>query len=237
MISQSAHHDGRHTNLAVSPSLAPFIHCRRVAVPIAGGDWEATGRALADATPIPLQQAWLARPEQQFQPATVRTGWSEDTLWVLAELHDADIFNPVTEFNAEFFQHGDAFEMFFRPVPQDAYYEFHVGPQNQTFQLRIPSATAFRKPPTGRNWKLTIPLLSNWTRVEVLRQRWEVLVAVPFRAICESPAALSCREWLFSFSRYDYTQGSAQPCLSSTSPHAHVGFHRQEEWGTLRFIS
>ena len=128
-----------------------------------------------------------------------------------------------------------ATRIFLRPVTQDAYYEFHVGPQNQTFQLRVPSAAAFRQPPSQRNWKLTAPVMQSWARVDVPQHRWQVMASVPFAGICESPAAMACREWLFSFSRYDYTQGNVRPCLSSTSPHAQVNFHRQEEWGRLRF--
>jgi hypothetical protein len=213
----------------------PTIRCHRLGAPIVAGDWEAAVRALSDATPITMKQAWLAEPEPQFLPATVRTGWRDDTLWVLAELHDADIFNPVDAFNAAFFQNGDAFELFFRPVPQEAYYEFHVGPHNQMFQLRIPSAAVFQQPPELRDWKLPSPVFQSWTRVDASRQRWEVLAAVPFAAICENAAARVCREWGFSFSRYDYTRGRAHSCLSSTSPHAVVGFHRQAEWGKLRF--
>ena len=216
----------------------PIIRCRRLATPIVGGDWNLAERVLADATPIPLQQAWLARSEPQFQPATVRTGWWDETLWVLADLHDADIFNPVVESNVDFFQHGDVFEMFLRPAAQDGYYEFHVGPQNQKLQLRIPSTAAFRQSPPAeqREWKLISPTLQSWVDVDLARHRWQVMTAVPFAGICESRAALACREWFFSFSRYDYTQAGARPCLSSTSPHVKVDFHRQEEWGKLCFV-
>lgn len=216
----------------------PIIECRRLFEPITGGDWAAAERALAAALPIPLQQAWLAQPEPAFRSASVRTGWWEDKLWVLAVLQDADIFNPVLEFNVEFFLHGDAFEMFLRPDLQDSYYEFHVGPSNQKFQIRIPSSAAFRQPsPHGpRDWKVVAPVLQSWARTDASRQQWQVMAAVPFATICESPAALVCREWWFSFCRYDYTQGSGKPCLSSTSPHSQCNFHRQEEWSRLRFI-
>lgn len=219
-------------------AVPPLINCCRLAGGITGGDWASAEHALAAALPIPLQQAWRAQPEPHFCSATVRTGWWDETLWVLAELQDVDIFNPVREFNADFFLAGDAFEMFLRPDPQDAYYEFHVGPANQKFQLRIPSSAAFRQPaPNGqRDWKVADPLLQSWTRADAARQQWQVLAAVPFAVVCESPAARAGREWWFSFCRYDYTRGGGAPCLSSTSPHRQLNFHRQEEWRRLRFI-
>ena len=237
MKPQPANETCRHAEPALARPVPPVIDCRQLLTQFTGGDWPAAARALATAIPIPMQQAWRAQPEPQFRPATVRTGWRDETLWVLADLPDADIFNPVREFNAEFFQTGDVFEMFLRPAPQDAYYEFHVGPANQQFQVRIPSAKDFFNPPPGpRNWKIAKPVLQSWARVDVGRQLWQVMAAIPFTVVCETPAALASREWRFSFSRYDYTTGAAAPCLSSTSPHAQIGFHRQEEWGTLRFV-
>ena len=247
MITRPTSGSGHPSNPEVPPHFVPklllkrdppLIECRRLLEQITGGDWANAERALAAAPPIPLCQAWLAQPEPQFRSATVRTGWWDETLWVLAEIHDVDIFNPVVEFNADFFLSGDVFEIFLRPDPQDAYYEFHIGPANQKFQVRIPSGAAFRQPPPHgrRDWKVVTPLLQSWTRVDVARQRWQVMAAVPFAAVCESPAALAGREWWFSFCRYDYTRGGGTPCLSSTSPHRRVDFHRQEEWRRLRFI-
>ncbi|MEI8343284.1 MAG: hypothetical protein WCH43_17320, partial [Verrucomicrobiota bacterium] len=48
--------------------------------------------------------------------------------------------------------------------------------------------------------------------------------------------ALEGRTWLASFSRYDYSSAEAPPVLSSTSPHAEVSFHRQQEWAELLFF-
>jgi hypothetical protein len=53
--------------------------------------------------------------------------------------------------------------------------------------------------------------------------------------VCDRPGPLASAEWLFSFSRYDYTRGRGEPVISSTSPHAAPAFHRQQEWGRLRF--
>jgi hypothetical protein len=54
--------------------------------------------------------------------------------------------------------------------------------------------------------------------------------------VCDRARSLEGTDWLFSFSRYDCTRGLAVPVISSTSPHAAPSFHRQQEWGTLRFV-
>ena len=66
-------------------------------------------------------------------------------------------------------------------------------------------------------------------------QRWEVVVEIPFDVVCEVFLPWASDRWLFSFSRYDYTRGHEKPVLSSTSQHAVLNFHRQNEWGELRF--
>lgn len=185
---------------------------------------------------IPLRQAWLDTPQLEFRPATVRTARTDAELLVYAELEDDDIFNPETRFNEPSFRCGDVFEMFFRPVNQEPYYECHVTPENQHLQLRIPSATALLaacgRPGIPTGWFHPTAVFESRVEVDAANRRWRVLAVVPFRCIEENGPAL---EWQFSFSRYDYTRGVDQPVLSSTSPHAHPHFHRQEEWGRLVF--
>ncbi|MCX7915927.1 MAG: hypothetical protein N3A53_06450, partial [Verrucomicrobiae bacterium] len=108
------------------------------------GNAAETYRALDGAAQCILQQGWRDQPEPRFRPGTVRVASHCSHLVVAAELVDDDIFNPITKFNEAAFPHGDVFEMFFRPEWQEAYYELHVSPVNQLFQLRIPSATHFR---------------------------------------------------------------------------------------------
>ncbi len=92
---------------------------------------------------VAMQQAWLAVPDELFLPACVRVAWNDASLFVHAVLQDADVFNPVDEFNTPSFNAGDVFEIFLRPEQQDAYFEFHVNPNNSLLQLRIPSADSF----------------------------------------------------------------------------------------------
>ena len=203
--------------------------------------WEAVDTVFRDAPACAMRQAWLPAPEPAFRPATVRTGWRPDALHVLADLDDADIFNPETRFNEPSFQVGDVFEMFLRPGGQDAYYEIHVTPQNQKFQLRVPFENAvFQvKPPPGAflppDWMVRLTVVESRVSIRAERERWRVLAVIPFALVVERGGVAPGTPWRFSFSRYDYTRGAARPVLSSTSPHREVSFHRQREWGTLRF--
>ena len=65
--------------------------------------------------------------------------------------------------------------------------------------------------------------------------QWFVLAEIPSRILEEAGGISPGDVWRFSFCRYDFTQGSEIPILSSTSHHAMRGFHRQQEWGRLKF--
>lgn len=201
--------------------------------------WDTNVAALRDAQACPLNQGWLPAPQPEFRPASVRTGWAHDGLFVFAELEDVDIFNPITEFNAMAFQHGDVFEMFLRPADQSPYYEFHVSPQNQKLQLRFPSSDVFftprKEPSLPADWFVSSRVIESRVRVDAARNRWWVQALIPFDLVAEAGPVRAGSRWLFSFSRYDYTRGQDKPILSSTSPHQQVNFHRQQEWGSLIF--
>lgn len=221
----------------------PELDCQRL-VAFDPADWASVACAFQAAPGVPLGQAWLESGDPEFRPAVVKAGWMDDTLWIFAELEDVDAHNPLRGHNGNFFQHGDVFEVFLRPLGQPAYFEFHVTPHNDIFQLRIPSAgdlAALSSPtlPPGKrgsieDWKVAAPLIRSWSRVDRASRRWMVLLAVPFEAVVEGGGCR--RDWLFSFSRYDYTRSAGKPVLSSSSPHARLSFHRQQEWGRLRFV-
>lgn len=183
---------------------------------------------------VDLGQGWRAQPEPGFQPARVALRVHRECLEVEALLQDDDITNPVTGFNAPAFLHGDVFEIFLRPVHQHAYLELHVGPANQMFQLRIPSAEIFAAtrgtPEPWRAWLITEPCFESRVERPTDRPLWRVEARIPTAAIAEQPVRSGDR-WRFSFSRYDYTRGRERPVLSSSSRHREVNFHRQQEWG------
>ncbi len=210
----------------------PQIRCLPIALN-GSGHWDHIDDSFRNSDRVKRVQAWRSKPDPGFRPASVRTGWKDRSLFVYAVLQDDDIFNPVTKFNTPAFQHGDVFEIFLRPNGQEAYFEFHVNPNNQQFRLTIPSAEAFRvqREITGipPSWFNTDPVLDSQVWVEPEQNRWRVLATLTLDQIAQVDG------WLFSFSRYDYTRGAPAPVLSSSSPHPEIDFHRQQEWGRLRF--
>ena len=202
-------------------------------------DWNAVEAAFAGADGCEMGQGWRAEPEPHFQPASVRLGWRDNRLWVYARLQDRDIFNDATRLNDATYELGDIFEILVRPIAQDAYFEFHVTPENQHLQLRWPDVQAIERY-SGKHQSLQPFLfrekvLESQTSVQAELHQWRVLDGVP-ATVAESPRIHEGDIWSFSFSRYDYARGVAEPVLSSSSPHAVPKFHRQQEWGLLRFI-
>lgn len=220
------------------PHNTPYLSVKPLDA-VAFDSWHWIDAVFANVTAVKSQQAWLAEPEPEFRPMRVKAGWTRDALYVYAEIEDADIFNPEKRFNAPSFLSGDVFELFLRPCDQESYVEIHVTPENQKLQLRIPSTRALgaprAKPGIPPEWFIDRAIESR-VRVNVAAERWDVAVEIPFAMICEVLLPRSGDRWLFSFSRYDYTRGLVHPVLSSTSPHQVLNFHRQEEWGELRFV-
>jgi len=202
----------------------PTLTCRR----FRNNDW-------STAETIGLHQAWLSALQPEFRPATVRTAWRDDALLVFAELEDADVFNSETRFNALAYEKGDVFEIFLRPLEQNSYFEFHVGPANQKLQLRFPAPGILTQTGLKPEYFITQPVITTEVRLLPEQQQWTVSAEIPFALVQEVGRVRAGTQWLFSFSRYDYTRGQAKPVLSSSSPHQQLSYHRIEEWGTLTF--
>lgn len=217
--------------------MKPRLSCR--ALPeFEPRDWASVERALVEAPCLALAQHWRAEPERDFRGASVRAGWRNETLWIWAEMSDADIWNDATGFNQPLHLRGDVFEIFLRPSGGERYFEFHVAPHNQKLQLCWPDAQSLTKARASVDEETAIEpflmrseILQSWTHIE--RDKWGVLAALGWRDLgVEAPQ--SGEIWSFSFGRYDATRGKA-PVLSSTSPHTLPDFHRQSEWGDLVF--
>jgi hypothetical protein len=201
-------------------------------------DLDAARRAFASAPSLSMGQAWLPEIEPDFAPASVRVGWSGDSLYLLAELTDADISTRTTRDNERLWELGDVFETFLRPDGQDAYTELHVAPNNCHLQLRFPNAGSLESVrATGSVSQFLVhnKIFDSCVWVLADEKRWIISSKIPGTAIREKPRPLAGDLWHFSFSRYDYTTGRAKPVISSTSPHTIARFHRQEEWGAMQF--
>jgi hypothetical protein len=201
-------------------------------------DLDSVIQAFHEAPVCILRQSWRSEPDREFLPAFVRMGWQEQTILVLAELKDAEIFTFARHSNERLWELGDVFEVFLRPLNQSAYTEIHLSPNNLRMGLRFGDAAAAEKARKNNSFSLhLIPDMVCTTRTWVFQDfcRWYALFKIPVGSVCDQPMPLPGSEWLFSFCRYDYSRGHAEPVISSTSAHASANdFHRQADWGTMR---
>jgi hypothetical protein len=165
-------------------------------------------------------------------------GWRGDSLLVLAEFSDTDIFTNATKDNERFWELGDTFEIFLRPEGQVAYVEFHVTPNNHRLQLRFGRPEVLehvRQSGSVSSVLVHPPAFSSTTWIQPELQRWIVFAEIPARSVCDHSGSLANSQWHFSFGRYDCTRGRKEPVISSTSAHREPSFHRQHEWGLMQF--
>ncbi len=187
---------------------------------------------------LQFQQAWKTGLESDFMPGEVRMGWAPEGFVIEAVLSDREIFNPVTVFNEPAFLKGDVFEMFFKPAGLDPYYEFHVNPNNQLFQYRLPSREVFyqqRELGICSEWLIKEPVVESEVKIDREKGEWRVSVHIQVEKLGLAPLKAS-DVWEFSFCRYDYTQNSKTPVLSSTSPLKIEDFHDQSCWMRARLL-
>ena len=196
--------------------------------------------AFGTATPVSSQQGWLAKPEPDFAPMLVRSGWQTGELFVFAELADADIFTRATAHHQRLWELGDVFEIFLRLAGQESYLELQVAPNNRRLQVRYPNPAAVaraRKLGSAEEFIVRGKTFRSRVWLRAKESKWFVLAQIPARAAYGKAPLRPGLEWRFSFSRYDYTRGRMAPVISSTSPHPKADFHRQQEWGVLRLVS
>ena len=184
---------------------------------------------------LEFQQSFQAEQDADFQPGSAAFLWRDQSLFVFAELRDVDIFNPETGFNREFYREGDVFEVFIKPCSQASYYEFHVGPSNQQFQLRLPAIGKIRSAEAATefpSWLLVEPMLNS--KVWIEQGVWCVYLEVPLAKIMEekSPEKGDC--FLVNFARYDYTQGSDNIIYSATANLSKLDYHCVEDYHKFR---
>lgn len=194
--------------------------------------------AFCAAPVLPLRQFWLAAPEPQFGRGTVRLGWRSNSLCLLAELTDTDIYSTSVENNQRLWELGDVFEIFLRPKHLESSVEFHINPNGHTLQLRFPNLVAVaRARRTSDLSELILPgkLFSFNIWRQPRENLWAIYAEIPGTSVGEMETKLGGCGWLGSFSRYDYTRGRVAPVISSTSPLTQPDFHRQVEWNQLLF--
>ena len=222
----------------VAASIPPRLKCGELPV-FDADNLAAVCAVFAPMTGSELRQAWLPKPEPNFAPATVRTGWRGNSLLMFAELEDADIFSRATGHNQRMWELGDVLEIFLSLENFASYVEFHVTPNNYRLQLRFPDTATLRRAQAENRFEhLLLPdgVFHSRAWVQPENKKWFVLAEIPAVVVGGAEASLPGVRWKFSFSRYDATRGRTTPVCSSTSPHASSDFHRREDWGTLIFV-
>lgn len=205
-------------------------------IPLTGGldaqpGWPELDVAAPRGKAMPYGQAWLPGLEAGFQPGRVRVFRTGTHLVVLGEMTDAAPANPSRGLNAMHFRRGDVFEVFLKPPGGDAYWEIHVTPDGETYQVRIPSAAEFqaRRKDAPSIEELVKPYLLDPPAARCLARRvedrpgWDAVVFFPLPA---KPVG----EWRISACRYDHPAGGGEPVLSSISPLTRRDFHHQPDW-------
>ncbi|MFO1492008.1 MAG: hypothetical protein U1F77_00735 [Kiritimatiellia bacterium] len=207
----------------------PFI-----SLPSAPPGWADIDTAGAGIPGLPFRQAWRSEPDPAFQPGDVAVMRTSTHLVVVARMNDAHAGNPSRGINGLHFQKGDVFEVFLKPPGGEAYWEVHVTPEGETYQVRIPSAAAFlarRKEGLSieelvRPYLLDPPVARVMARNVDSRPGWDALILFPLPAEAQG-------EWRFSACRYD-SDGRGAPVLSSISPLTRPDFHFQADWRVIR---
>lgn len=198
-------------------------------------DLEDMALEFSKAEAISLKQSWLSASESGgFNPTSVRVVWDTEGLYVFALLQDKDIGSRSTHFNQRLWELGDTFEAFIYLKGADAYYEFHVSPNNHVMQL------CFDVDLTPAQRRLQLPhlfmprqVIESKVWVETTKNQWHVYLMIPASVLKPSGAFVAGDMLEFSFSRYDCSHDSEAPVLSSSSDHEELDFHRREDWGTL----
>jgi hypothetical protein len=179
---------------------------------------------------LPFQQKWLPQAEPGFQPGEVRVAWQPDGFCIHAVLQDRDAFNPEKGFNQPFFRQGDTFEWFVQPPGTETYWEFHIGPDAQLYQVRFPSKSAFdevRSRGVPPDWMMDGQKIEAHTQLQ--SDLWVIEAFLPI-SMLERPRIRPNEVWRMSFCRYDYNRAPEDLILSSTSLFGALDFHRNFEW-------
>tara|TARA_R100000027_G_scaffold53229_3_gene42076 strand:- start:3672 stop:4433 length:762 start_codon:yes stop_codon:yes gene_type:complete len=188
--------------------------------------WE---RLFSDAPATPLVGLPGEEEEALREPASVKFGVCEGSLWAYVIVQDDHLYNTASNFNDLIYRFGDTIEVFLEVKDTENYLEFHFSPSNQRLQLDWNEENRALKSQGNLDLnRLFIPapeILDSFSSVN--GNQWQLLVRIPtdlFGIEYGTAAAISV-----SVCRYNYhTDGNFT--LSSTSPHKVPNFHEKSDW-------
>ncbi len=177
--------------------------------------------------------------ETIYEKATVKLLWSNDYLYVGAELEDSDVMNAGDSNQSHLYLTGDLIEVFLKPAGENYYWEVYGAPNNKKTWFFFPSRGRILFPacasylPEDLNVAATVNgTLNNWRDRD---KGWTVEIAIPIKELTAYGAKFdNSANWTVLFGRYNYsaylkkTEYSAYPLLSN------FNFHIYEEYARLR---
>lgn len=214
------------------PSSSSSIAVPGLQIPESAG-WEEIESAFSEAPALPFAQHWRSELEPRFRAGTVRLGWQGDRFLVFADLNDDHVTTRAIRRNEMLYTLGDVFEIFTGVKGNAAYIEYHFSPNDLILQLAFPAADSIRSG-AGIETFLKIENESAY-KVRNVPGGWQIFAVISKNCLPGADGSLRGQEWDVNFGRYDYGEEGTPPVLSSTSPLTVAGFHRRDEWRSIRF--
>jgi len=184
--------------------------------------------SLLPAILLQLSQTWLAAPEPDFLPTSIRIGWTAESIQITAEITDKELLYKATADNQRLWELGDVFEVFIMPKGKSDYWELHVDPGNHRLHARFPG-----KPGSLLEDKLISPVGFH-SETKVTETGWTVTIQIPstMLGLASFEAGQGFR---ISCCRYD-AGTKRSPVLSSSSPHQIPKFHQPQDWTEIQLV-
>lgn len=194
-------------------------------------DPDSVENAFAASPILPFGQSWLPARQNEFRPGTIRIGWRDHHLLVLAQLEDERLFTAATRRNEPLFQLGDTLEIFVGASGSPDYLEYHYAPNGTHLQLHWPkNARDIDVPAYGGLDAFAILDDESFHRVRYIPGGWEVLAAIDLGRLLKNSTPLANAALELNFGRYDHSDSHTRPILSSTAPLPACNFHDRPNW-------
>ncbi|HEX2747593.1 MAG TPA: PQQ-dependent sugar dehydrogenase, partial [Verrucomicrobiales bacterium] len=185
-------------------------------------------------------QPWSKEPGQKPERTTVRLLWDREWLYFLAEMEDRDVWADRTEHDGDLWT-NDVFELFLKPSAKHAgYYEFEINAAGAVFDAFLPNAAAFLE--AGARKTGDFHMEAKATVEGTLNQRqdtdrgWRMEGRLPWTDLLATGGRPAPGEvWGVNLARFDFDRERKEPQASSAAPLSEMGFHRTEEYASLKF--
>ena len=181
---------------------------------------------------------------------TVRFLYDSQNLYLGAVIKDRDIIFDPTHLNQDketLFLTGDTFEVFFQPdKKQTVYYEFHVNPNNITWDARFLAKnylTFFDYAAWDAGMKTAAVMKGTPNTVDE-DTSWTVEMAIPLKAFTDrfdQPYPVKGTSWRLSICAYDYSyynddcDNQSALMFISSSKLPKIDFHQRGNFNLLKF--